>query len=62
MVAIYEETRTETARVSTRPSTMIVITWPATLEQPADALDTELSATRRAQDEDEPTWEDAAWV
>jgi hypothetical protein len=62
MVTIYEETRNETARVSSRPLTMIVINWPDARTHRANDPETELPAQAGLHMDEEPTWEDAAWV
>jgi hypothetical protein len=62
MLTIYEETRNETPRVSTQPLTVIVISWQDARNHRTIGPDTELPAQAGLYADEEPTWEDAAWV
>lgn len=62
MVTVYEANRIEAPRVSTRPLTMVVIRWPSSQDHDRAGRETELPAAIELHVEEEPTWEDAAWV
>lgn len=62
MVTIYEADRIEAPRVSTRPLTMVVIAWPSSQDHQPVGPPAELREPIDLHAEEEPTWEDAAWV
>lgn len=62
MVTIYETIQSQAPRVSTRPLTMLVIAWPNTQDHQAVDPVTQAREPIDLHADDEPTWEDAAWV
>ena len=58
MVAVYRENQRE----STDSLTMIVIAWPAAPDHRATGPDPTIRDAIEVHAEDEPTWEDAAWM
>ena len=62
MMTVYKAQPTDSPRETTLPVTVIVIDWPVAQDRRPDGLDTRVLGQITYHDEDEPTWEDAAWV
>ena len=62
MVAVYKETQREEPRMTNRPLTTIVIALPSSQDHQTVGPVPEVRVPIAFHAEDEPTWEDAAWV